>query len=536
MGAVRVRAPELHAAGATWVAGGPLTLEGLRGRPVLLDFWTLGCVNCLRVVEELRGLERRFDDLVVVGVHSPKSPHEHDASAVAAAVARHRITHPVLHDPGRVLWDAYAVRAWPTLVLVDPDGRIALTVAGEGHAPELAAALRTAGSDPPVRRSRHVESFRTAGSDPGVRELAFPGKVSVAGGLIAIADTGHDRVLEVRADGEVVAEHGGLYQPQGVRHDDGALLVCETGADRVWRIGEGGARDLLAEGVRSPWDVVRWQGHVVVAEAGAHRLVGIDAAGEVQVVAGRAHAEELVDGPAHEALLAQPSGLAVTAQGDLAFVDAESSALRLLDARTLEVRTLVGRGLFTFGDADGDEEHARLQHPLGVAAAPDGALYVADAFNGLVRVWRGRHLWTVPVAGFAEPGGLDVLPGGALVVADTGGHRVVVVDPLADPALAVALDVGRTVAAPVVLAPGEPLPLPHLDHGPLEPGAAVRVTAASTLLDAPAEQRLDHVPEALDLGLEPGAGRVVVELELATCGTDACRLERVRHAVDVIVG
>ncbi|WP_205695798.1 thioredoxin-like domain-containing protein [Conexibacter sp. SYSU D00693] len=579
----RVRAPELRGSGG-WLGTDGLSLEALRGRVVLLDFWTLACINCLHALEELRGLERRFgpDELVVVGVHSPKFTHEHDHEAVRAAIARHRIEHPVLDDADRTLWDAYGVRAWPTLVLIDATGRVALTVSGEGNAPRLAAGIEQllqersgsdpvarSGSDPvasvpghvasgsePVARSGsdpvasvpgHVASgsdpVARSGSDPVASELLFPGKVcaSPEGARLAVADTGHDRVLELALDGEVLAEHGGLYMPQGVRFDDdGSLLVCETAADLVWRIPAGGGeRELVTDAVTSPWDVVRWHGHLVVAEAGRHRLIGIDADGEPQVIAGTA-GENIVDGPAYRALLAQPSGLAVTPDGDLAFVDSETSALRLLRRATLDVETLVGQGLFVFGDADGDRDRARLQHPLGVAAAPDGALYVADTFNGLLRVWRGRHLWTVPVEGFTEPGGLDLLPGGRLVVADTGAHRIVVVDPAADPALALALDVGRTVADPVVLAPGAPVPLTGLvlpdDDLDTAMDAPVRLTARSALLAEPVHLALDRLPEALELDLAPGAGRVDLDVELATCTPDACRLRRAHHALDVIVG
>src|SRR5919109_4710953 len=114
---------------------------------------------------------------------------------------------------------------------------------------------------------------------------------------------------------------------------------------------------------------------------------------------------------------------------------------------------------------------ARLQHPLGVASRAEAGtpLYVADTFNSLLRVWRGTHLWTVPVEGFDEPGGLDVLPDGRLVVADTNNHRVVLVDPLT--AMAEAIDVGRpastdavgatpaAVAETLVAAAGSALPL-----------------------------------------------------------------------------
>jgi thiol-disulfide isomerase/thioredoxin len=558
----RVRAPELRGAGG-WIGVDGLTLAGLRGRVVLLDFWTSACINCLRVAEELRGLERRFaEELVVVGIHSPKFPHEGDHAAVRAAVARHRVEHPVLDDPGLETWDQYAVRAWPTTVLVDPEGYEVGRWSGEGHAVEVAALVeQTLATHGGAGRARG-----TVGVEPeagGTGELSFPGKVcgSPDGLRLAIADTGHDRVLVCARSGEVLAEHGGLYQPQGVRFDGEDLLVCETGADRVWRLGPDGARTLLASGLASPWDVVVWHGHVVIAEAGRHRLWAIDAAGEPQVVAGMG-GEGLYDAPALEAGLAQPSGLAVTAEGELAFLDAEASALRVLDRPAGTVRTLVGQGLFDWGAADGDRSRARLQHPLGLAAArergPDGApgaLWVADTFNGALRVWRERHLWTVPVTGLAEPGGLDVLPDGQLVVADTANHRIVVVHP--ELAEATTLDVGRPgsvdVAAPVV---AEAFVLPvggelevvldlETDGDELDAagGAPVRLWAradAPGLLadgDDEVAWELDALPArvALRLGPEPASGRVTVELRAATCTPDACRVRRTQRAYDLIL-
>jgi len=558
MDRVRVRAPELP--GGPWIGVDELSLARLRGHIVLLHFWTLACVNCQRVVEELRGLERRFAGrLVVVGVHSPKFPREHDHGAVRAAVARYRIEHPVLDDPGLVAWDAYAVRAWPTLVLVDAEGRVALTVSGEGRVVELAAAVERlvdealgAGTLSPVALAPEVEVH-------GTGELAFPGKVDVEPGVVAprlaVADSGHDRVLVCASDGEVLVELGGLYQPQGVRFDGpDQLVVCETGADRVWRIGlgTGGARELVAEGLASPWDVVRWHGHLVIAEAGRHRLWAVDRAGELQVLAGSG-AEGLHDGPGLGAALAQPSGLTATADGDLAFVDAESSALRVVRAGTFAVETLVGAGLFAWGEADGDRERARMQHPLGVALGPDRALYVADTFNGVLRVWRGAHLWTVPVEGFGAPGGIAALADGRLVVADTDNHRVVVVDPVA--ALAVTLDVGRPGSVDV--ATGQPAAVAGTFVGPagstLEVtldveidgealdragGAPVWVAATadeSALLREPASWTLDALPATVELALGEGSGRVTVELRAATCGPDACRLRRTQRAYDVLL-
>jgi DNA-binding beta-propeller fold protein YncE len=419
-------------------------------------------------------------------------------------------------------------------------------VSGEGHAVELAAAIE-----------RLVEEARTAGtlsSGGGAAaapealveptgELAYPGKVAVRddGARLAIADTGHDRVLVCTAAGEVLEELGGFYQPQGVRFDGDGLLVCETGADRVWRVDGEGSRRRLADGIASPGDGVGWRGPVVVAEAGRHRLRAIDRDGEAQVLAGSG-AEGLHDGPALQAALAQPSGLAVVG-GDLVFADAEASALRVLDAATLTVRTLVGTGLFAWGADDGTGDRAALQHPHGVAAAADGSLYVADTFNGLLRVWRGCHLWTVPVEGFAEPGGVDVLPDGKVVVADTGNHRVVLVDPVA--AAAVALDVGSAAvtaetvlgAAGSTLAVALDLPLggEELD---VAAGAPVRVSATATdpgLLREPTSWSLDALPAEVELALGSGSGRVTVEVRAATCGADACRLRRAQRAYDVIL-
>lgn len=554
MDRARVRAPELQ--GETWVGGGPLTLTGLRGSLVLLDFWTAGCANCIRVAEELRVLERRYPEvLVIVGVHSPKFVHERSPEVVAAAAARMRIAHPVLSDPALRTWDAYAVRAWPTLVLVDATGRVALTVAGEGHVEQLSAAIDVLVAegerDGTLRRGRPVVA--DPGDDDAVLpggELSYPGKVCASpdGARIAVADTGHDRVLVTTPAGEVLHELGGLYQPQGVRFDGpDALLVCETAADRVWRIGLDGERKLLTDRLRSPWDVVRWHGHVVVAEAGRHRIWAIDRDGEPQVIAG-AGGENLVDGPALRALLAQPSGLAITARDELAFLDAESSALRVLGRPGAFVRTLVGHGLHVSGNADGDHERARLQHPLGVAAGPDGALYVADTYNGLLRVWRGEHLWTVPVEGFTEPGGVDTLPDGRLVVADTGGHRVVVVDPLGGAAEAV--DVGRAggqvapLAETVVATAGDVLHVElDLDLGgdALDAlgGAPVEVTAAADgpgLLGAVPAWTFDALPVHVDVPLgDGGSGRITVELRVATCDGALCRLRRTQRAYDVIV-
>ena len=424
----RVRAPELRGAGGWLNTDRPLALRDLRGRVVVLDFWTFCCINCIRVIEELRPLEERFGDrLVVIGVHSPKFPHEADHTAVARAVARHRIGHPVLDDPELETWQQYGVRAWPTLVVIDPDGYVVAMASGEGNGPALAGVIAQLLDG---RNDLAVGPAFTPVSVGTDTTLAFPGKVASDGGnSLAIADTGNDRVLVCDLKGSVQHEFGGFHQPQGVRFDAERLLVCDTVAGELVAVPlPDGERRVLASGLRSPWDVlVLAGGRIAVAEAGLHRIVAVAGeGGPVEVLAG-SRAEGLRDGPALQAHLAQPSGLAVIAGDAIAFADSEVSALRVL--RDGRVETLVGTGLFDWGTADGDRDTARLQHPLGVAALPDGSIAVADTFSSLLRVWKDGVLRTTPLREpLDEPGGVDVLPDGRLVVADTNNHRVITVD------------------------------------------------------------------------------------------------------------
>jgi thiol-disulfide isomerase/thioredoxin len=539
----RVRAPELRGAGGWINTDHPLSLRDLRGRVVVLDFWTFCCINCLRVVEELRPLEERFGDrLVVIGVHSPKFPHEADHAAVKRAVARHRIHHPVLDDPDLDTWQQYGVRAWPTLVVIDTDGYVVAMASGEGNGPALENVI-----------AQLLEGRTDLAAGPaftpiplgGAVTLAFPGKVASDGGdRIAIADTGHDRVLVCGLDGDVLLEFAGFSQPQGVRFDASRLLVCDSVAGEVVAVSlADGERLVLASGLRSPWDVlVLPDGRIAIAEAGLHRIVAIPAdGGEPEVLAG-SRAEGLRDGPAKQAHLAQPSGLTLLAGGAIAFADSEVSALRVL--RDGQVETLVGSGLFAWGNDDGDRGAARLQHPLGVAALAGGKIAVADTFNSLLRIWGAAVLTTVTLSDpVDEPGGLDVLPDGRLLVADTNHHRVVTVD--ADSGAVSELrirhtgDAGSTSGSALSGTAGSRLRLEadvDLDGMDLDvhQGPPVHVSVSAdpqTLLGAGARAwALDSLPVSLELTLgAPGTGVLTVDLIASTCHGDACTIKRSTH-------
>lgn len=465
------RAPEIDRAGLVWFnVDGPLSLADLRGRLVILDFWTFCCINCMHVLPTLRRIEEAHpDEVVVIGIHSPKFQAERDAGNVARAIERYGIRHPVAHDPWMGVWEDYAVRAWPTLVFVSPDGCVIGQMAGEPN-PDLL--IRGVGEMLAEFRARGEISPREMALSPPAAaggRLRFPGKIKPAPGasrLWAVADAGHHQVVLFDDCGGEVARYGtgeaGLVDgpagtarfrdPQGLVCDAGAIYVADTGNHAIRRIdrasgvvttlagtGERGAplkrpRPAAGTALASPWDLELLGRRLLFANAGTHQIGEIDlGTGDLSPLAGTG-AENIVDGQAGRALLAQPSGLALDARRRVLWVaDSETSAIRrvTLDAEA-RVDTLVGTGLFDFGHRDGPLAQAQLQHPLGVAL--DGErLWVADSYNGAVRLidlesGTLRSLDAVtctdPVCiPEAEPAGLWA-EGDRLLVADTNNHRI----------------------------------------------------------------------------------------------------------------
>ncbi len=454
----RVRAPELPASLEWLNTDGPLRLAEQRGRIVLLDFWTYCCINCLHVLSDLRYLEDKYgDELLVIGIHSPKFPNERVADQVRLAIERHHIRHPVANDPTLSLWRQYAVRAWPSLIFIDTEGYAVGVLRGEGRRRQLDELIAkhlqegAAGSERSAPVGVHL---RNSGS----RTLAFPGKVLASEGRVYIADSGHNRIVEARRDGGIVRTFGSkgpgfldgtedqasMCEPQGMALVDGKLYVADTGNHAIRRIdlrhgevqtvagtGRQGRRegdfyrDPLQAPLNSPWDLAFHDGDLYIAMAGHHQLWKLDlAANTIQRFAGSGR-EDLVDGPAGEAALAQPSGITV---GDyrLYVADAEASAVRSVRLPDGRVSTLVGQGLFEFGDRDGRTAEARLQHPLDVAY--DGTrriLWICDTFNHKIKKLYVEHkeVSSVTVQDLNEPGGISLWRD-ELWIADTNHHAI----------------------------------------------------------------------------------------------------------------
>ncbi|AXK45980.1 thioredoxin-like domain-containing protein [Brachybacterium saurashtrense] len=463
--------------GRGWLntGGADLDLETLRGKIVLLDFWTFCCVNCLHVLDELRPLEEKWaQELVVIGVHSPKFEFEKDPDALAANIERYEVAHPVIDDPELETWSEYGARAWPTLMVLDTHGRIAGNLSGEGHAAnldQLVAQLVAEGeADGSLRRgpAPTVLSERTA------QTLRFPSKLSVLpDGRLVVSDAGQHRLVVFQNDGvtvdatigtgrrghadgdETVAQfsepNGVLALPEEIAHEVGYdLLVADTvghrlrgvkvGQDRLLRsrtatevrtvAGSGaqwmqgdplprGEGDALGFALSTPWDLT-WShalNRAVIAMAGVHQLWTFDpVTGALMVLAGTSQ-EGLVDGPAVTSWFAQPSGLDELPDGRIVIADSETSAVRVLDPRTMQVSTLVGQGLFDFGHVDGPAGAARLQHPLAVTALPDGRIAVSDTYNGAIRIVEEA----APGEDRTPTGSIAALPGVVQVADHPGG-------------------------------------------------------------------------------------------------------------------
>jgi thiol-disulfide isomerase/thioredoxin len=469
----RQPAPELEG-GVAWLnTASPIHLKDLRGKIVLLDFWTLCCINCIHTLPDLARLERKYaNELVVIGVHSAKFDNEKTTASIRKAILRYEIRHPVVNDANMALWRKYDVSSWPTLVLIDPDGNFVGFTSGEGRFAILDREIAKLIDEFKAKKTLNDKPLRfERAHEDGDSPLFFPGKVlaDAASHRLFIADSTHHRIVITDLDGKKIAVAGTgesgrddgpfakarFNDPQGMALDGDKLYVADrknhllrvldlkantvatlagTGNQGQDRDAGGRSREV---GLNSPWDLLLHRRKLYIAMAGHHQIWTLDlATGELHPFAGDGR-ENIGDGPPAYAHFAQPSGLA-TDGTTLYVADSEVSAVRAvpLDG-TGDVRTLVGRGLFEFGDVDGNGDKARLQHALGVVAV-DGNLYVADTYNSKIKqidpktreckaFQGGQPEGWLATATFNEPAGISYA-NGKLYLADTNAHRIRVVD------------------------------------------------------------------------------------------------------------
>lgn len=473
-GKERPMAPDL-VGGVDWLnTDKPLNMAALKGRVVLLDFWTLCCINCIHIMPDLAKLEARYPNvLVVIGVHSPKFENEKKSASIFKAILRYEIKHPVVNDADHKIWNAYGVRSWPTLVLIDPDGKYYGSVSGEGnlatldmHIGKLVKEFTANG-----KLKKDAINFNLA-REKDVKPIYFPGKVlaDAESKRLFIADSTNHRIVITNLEGKKIAIAGtgkeGMQDgkfaeaqfsdPQGMCLDGDTLYVADRKNhairaldlknETVTRVAGTGVQNhiraggaALKTGLNSPWDLLLHGGRIYVAMAGHHQIWTFDPAKKrVDPYAGSGR-EDLIDGPLLQtspvqtivSAFAQPSGLAT--DGKRIFVaDSEISAIRALPVAGVkgQVGTIVGEGLFEFGDKNGQGKAVRLQHALGVVYH-EGKLYVADTYNSKIKIidpaFRTCETYLGDGKSLNEPGGLSI-SGGKMYIADTNNHRIQVVD------------------------------------------------------------------------------------------------------------
>ena len=423
----------------------PVTLAQLKGKVVLLDFWTYCCINCMHVIPDLKRLEAKYPkELVVIGVHSAKFDNEKQSDNIRQAIKRYEIEHPVVNDKDFEVWRLFGARAWPTLVLINPNGRIIGYHSGEGVFDLLDGVIGATVKYFDARKELDRQPIRFAPQQARkpTAFFAYPGKITAdeKTGRIIFSDSNHHRLIVATADGQILDVIGqgeaGLedgdyararfFRPQGVCLDaqgqtlyvadteNHAIRQVDLGSRKVTTLAgtgiqaqrhnvEGPGRTLA---INSPWDVARVGGTLFIAMAGAHQLWALD----LKTLEARAYAgtsrENLLDGPLKDAALAQPSGLASDGL-KLFFADSEVSALRAADlVPTGRVETFIGKGLFEFGDVDGRYPEARLQHCLGVALHR-GQVYVADTYNHKIRKVNPQTRELATFIGTGRPGAAD---------------------------------------------------------------------------------------------------------------------------------
>ncbi len=556
----RVRAPEING-GRGWLnTDQPLSIAALKGKVVLLDFWTYGCINCIHIIPDLKRLEAKYpNELVVIGVHSAKFENEKETENIRRIIMRYEIEHPVYNDADFKVWQSYGIRAWPTQIVIDPAGYAIGSVSGEGNYELIDQLIAKTVAEFKKRGELNEEPLKLSleRAKVGNLPLAFPGKVlaDAATDRLFIADSNHNRIVVTELDGTLIETIGNgasgaadgsflqasFFRPQGLALDGKNLYVADTGNHLIRRV------DLLARtvetvagtgkqsyeyfktgpgrtiGLNSPWDLQVVGQTLYITMAGPHQIWKYDVEKqEISTFAGSG-VEIRKDGPLLQAGFAQPSG--ITTDGKSLFIaDSESNIIREIELKSGQVQTLVGGDLFEFGDTDGLGDDVRLQHPLGVYAHGKKVL-IADTYNHKIKELdpSNRSVRTFSGRGkpgqvdglspsFYEPGGLSVAKG-KLFIADTNNHAIRVIDLKSKQASTLKIDGLQPPAT------GETAQAANSDTGPNAeeiklPTQRLRLNADGTLVahvDLPAGYHLNpSAPQRYRVSIESGLQQLLL--------------------------
>jgi thiol-disulfide isomerase/thioredoxin len=459
-----------------------IKLSDLKGKIVLLDFWTYCCINCMHILPDLKYLEEKYpNELVVIGVHSAKFENEKQTDNIRNAILRYEIKHPVINDSEMVVWQKYNIHSWPSLVIIDPEGQYVGFLSGEGKREALDEVIssmiayhRAAGTlnEKPIKFEMESEKVKAT-------PLNYPGKIlaDVPGNRLFVSDSNHNRIVISDLNGQLLETIGtgqigtldgdyasaSFFRPQGMALVGQQLYVADTENHMIRQIdlvtkkvstlagtgqqarGYGPGGDLRMTALNSPWDIVAHDNSLYIAMAGPHQIWKHDLGShKILVFAGNGR-EDIIDGTRQGSALAQPSGI-VNIDKNLFFVDSEGSAVRELNLTGSNLVTTIagphdlprGRSLFEFADKDGVGDAARFQHPIGIAT--DGQqLFVCDSYNHKVKtvnpttrevktlIGEGKRGNSLSPLQLNEPSGAT-LNGMKLLIADTNNHRIISYD------------------------------------------------------------------------------------------------------------
>lgn len=442
------------------------TPADLRGRVVLLYFWSGSLIHARALLAELKPIEARFPEgLVLLGVHVPRYPAEVDDAMVLKHINRNYIRHPVLNDRQHRLYRAFGLPGLPASVLLDAHGRIHGVYPGERRADELELTIDTL-----IGEAREARILQLAPPLPVRRPepktaLNFPCGLAASEQRLYIADSGRNRVLESTFDGVITRRFGcgnaglwdgvehecGMQLPQAVCMTGDRLYVADTGNQVVRRVNliSGQVETLIGNGqlgreprpqlsearelpLSFPLGLAVAQDRLYMAMSGIHQIwsfgLGLNPAQfGVPSGSGRIGSD---DGYADQASFCEPQALAVS-RDTLYVLDSGSGALRSIRLADGIVNTLLPGHPHESGDADGPGGTARMQYPRAMAFDPQrNVLWIADSYNGKLKVYSivKRELKTLALNyRFSNPGGLAV-GGGALFIADTDAHELLRLD------------------------------------------------------------------------------------------------------------
>lgn len=441
----------------------PLRMAQLRGKVCALAFVNAGSAWSQQRLNDLAHLRARHGDrLHVVAVHVPKFEHERDARRVGKRLGRQTFDFPIAHDPDWTLWQHYGIEAWPTVVLIDGEGRIRERVVGDGAIRELDAKVSQLG-DELVPRSLNPDPIEMRRGGEPYLPLRYPTGVALSENYLYVVDSGHHRVLECDQAGRVLRQFGSggpgfidgpmelaaFNRPHAICVQRDMLYIADAGNHAVRRVAlrtgdveticgagrpgapvEGPVHDPRMVALDQPRAITLVGGKLFIATAGDNRLWSFDLGNpEIRLLAGSG-ALALTDGIGAGAAFAEPVGLAAVQQ--MIYVcDGAGSAIRSVNARSGQVTTLVGEDVWNFGDTDGARIDARLQQPQAVALDPESpVLWIADSGNDRLRSLRlgGGELTTFALPQrLHAPCGLAVADG-VVWIADTDAHAVLRLD------------------------------------------------------------------------------------------------------------